>query len=60
MAGKKVEEVAGKSEVNQVPAKVEEKVVEGRAAQTHQAIECGTMAPRMVTRLPQTVKENSF
>ena len=34
MAGKKAEEVAGKSEVNQVPAKVEEKVVEGRAAQS--------------------------
>jgi hypothetical protein len=34
VAGKKAEEVAGKSEVNQVPAKVEEKLVEGRAAQS--------------------------
>ena len=31
---KKEKEVAGKSEVNQVPAKMEEKVVEGRAAQS--------------------------
>jgi hypothetical protein len=34
VAGKKAEEVAGKSEVNQVPAKVEEKVDEGRAAES--------------------------
>jgi hypothetical protein len=49
VAGKKVEEVAGKSEVNQVPAKVEEKVVDGRGPK-HQAIECRTMPPRIVIR----------
>ena len=37
MAGKRAEEVAGKSEVNQVPAKVGEKAAEVRAAQ-HQTI----------------------
>jgi hypothetical protein len=30
VVGKKAEEAAGKSEVNQVPARVEEKVVEDR------------------------------
>jgi hypothetical protein len=34
VAGRKAEEVEEKSGANQVPAKVEEKVVEGRAAES--------------------------
>ena len=40
--GKKAKKVARKSEVNQVPAKVEKKVVEARAAQStgHRVPDC--------------------
>jgi hypothetical protein len=43
VAGKKAEEVVGKSEVNQVPVRVEEKAVEARLDDTTE-IKCGTMA----------------
>jgi hypothetical protein len=63
VAGKRAEEAAGKSEVNQVPAKVEEKAVEGKASPKHQAIECGMMPAHkfvILIRSPQTVREISF
>jgi len=56
---KKGGEVAGKSEVNQVPAKAEEKVAESRAPKAP-AIECWRVPPPTVIRAPQTVRENSF
>jgi hypothetical protein len=43
VAGKKEEEVAGKSEVNQVPVRAEKKAVAARLDDTT-GIECGTMA----------------
>jgi len=47
----------GKSEANQVLAKVEEKVVVGRAAQSTR-IDCGTIPPRIVIRSLANGQEN--
>ena len=48
MDGKRAGEAAGKSEVNQVPAKVEEKVAESRAAPKRQR--SSAIMPRIVIR----------